>query len=70
MSSEIRSRLFEPFFTTKKVGQGTGLGLAQVYSTVKLHGGEIEVISHTDQGTTFILYLPDLIGTTERSAQN
>jgi len=70
MSPEIRSRLFEPFFTTKKMGQGTGLGLAQVYSTVKHHGGEIDVTSHTNLGTTFILYLPDLNGATQVSAQN
>lgn len=56
--SEIVKRIYEPFFTTKDPGEGTGLGLAQVYGIVKQHGGEIDVESVVDRGTIFTIYLP------------
>ena len=55
---DLRDRVFEPFFTTKDVGKGTGLGLSIVYGIVKKHNGYINVISSSDEGTTFMIFMP------------
>jgi PAS domain S-box-containing protein len=50
------SSIFEAYHTTKK--EGSGLGLMIVQRIVREHGGQIEVDSRPNEGTTFILYLP------------
>ncbi len=58
MSKDVQDHLFEPFFTTKAKGEGTGLGLAQVYGIVKQHEGFIDVETAEGEGTTFTILLP------------
>ncbi len=60
IAPELLDRIFDPFFTTKATGQGTGLGLSQVFGFAKQSGGEVQVASQVGHGTIFTLYLPQV----------
>ena len=59
MTPEVLARAMEPFFTTKGIGQGTGLGLSQVYGIVQQSGGDVCIKSSPGCGTTVRLLLPE-----------
>jgi nitrogen-specific signal transduction histidine kinase/ActR/RegA family two-component response regulator len=56
VAPEHLAKIFDPYFTTKQ--QGSGLGLATVYSIIRKHHGHVEVESQLGAGTTFRLWLP------------
>jgi PAS domain S-box-containing protein len=58
MDEATQRRIFEPFFTTKPPGQGTGMGLAAVYGTLRTHRGAVSVESTPGRGSIFRLHLP------------
>ena len=60
MDEQALERLGEPFFTTKAPGEGTGLGLATAYATIRNLGGQIECESEPGRGTEFTVVLPVL----------
>ncbi|MDR3508102.1 MAG: response regulator [Caulobacteraceae bacterium] len=58
MAPEVAARAVDPFYTTKPRGQGTGLGLSQVYGFVRQSGGDLKISSAVGSGASIELFLP------------
>lgn len=58
MEREVLQNAFEPFFTTKPPGQGSGLGLSQVYGVAHQSGGGVRIDSTVGTGTTVTVFFP------------
>jgi PAS domain S-box-containing protein len=56
--ADVIGKVFDPFFTTKQPGEGTGLGLSQVYGFAQQSGGSVSLDSTPGQGTTITIRLP------------
>lgn len=56
--ASIIEKVFDPFFTTKPMGNGTGLGLSQVYGFARQSGGDARIESQPGKGTQVHLSFP------------
>ncbi|MEO0330450.1 MAG: HAMP domain-containing sensor histidine kinase, partial [Bacteroidota bacterium] len=61
IASEHRDKIFDMFYRADDHKPGSGLGLYIVKETVDKLQGSVKLDSEQDQGTTFTLYLPQLI---------
>ena len=58
IKEEHLNKIFDGFFTTKDSVKGVGLGLSVCHGFIKDHGGDIQVKSKVDSGTTFTITFP------------
>jgi len=66
----IVEKVFDPFFTTKRKGEGTGLGLATIYSTIDNYDGFVDLETEPGRGSLFTIYLPLAEASQEQARQD
>ncbi len=69
IDAAVLGKVFEPFFTTKPVGQGTGLGLSQIYGLCQRAGGLATIESEPGVGTTVRLFFPPTVESASSKAR-
>ena len=70
MTATVMERAFGPLFSIKSAGQGTGLGLSQVYAFIKQSKGHIKIYSEVGEGTSVKIYLPRLLQHIDRDDED
>jgi PAS domain S-box-containing protein len=70
MTPEVAAQAVEPFFTTKEVGRGTGMGLSQVYGTIKQFRGDLKIETGIGKGTAISLFVPAHEGDADEGSEN
>jgi signal transduction histidine kinase len=68
ISEDHRPRIFEPFFTTRGRDRSRGLGLSMVHGLVLQSGGQIDVRSAPEVGTSVQIWLPISLAAKEQAA--
>jgi CheY-like chemotaxis protein len=58
MAATVANRAFEPFYTTRTQIKAPGLGLTIVHSVATIHGGQVELQSAEEKGTTVTVWIP------------
>jgi CheY-like chemotaxis protein len=58
MSGSVARRAFDPFYTTRTQIKAAGLGLTVVHSIAQFHGGQVELQSTEEKGTTVTVWIP------------
>jgi signal transduction histidine kinase len=61
ISKENLNRIFEMFYRATSLSTGSGLGLYIVKETTDKLGGKIEVNSSPGEGSTFNLFIPNIV---------
>jgi PAS domain S-box-containing protein len=67
ISENIIDKIFDPYFSTKT--DGSGLGLAVVFSIISKHEGTIRVESTEEHGSCFVVELPEFIQVIPKAKQ-
>ncbi len=61
MPPETSARIFDPFFTTKDKFGAAGVGLSVADEIVRRHRGFMELYSVPGQGTSFSVFIPEMV---------